>query len=85
MLIRTEYKKRIDTGYCDVMTDSLDEALKIGIEAKQNKKAISVGLVGNAGEVLPELLKRNIIPDIVTDQTSAHDMLNGYVPMGYEA
>jgi urocanate hydratase len=79
---RSRIQKRIDTGYCDVMTDKLDEALKIVLEAKQNKIAKSVGLVGNAGEVLPEILKRNIIPDILTDQTSAHDMLNGYVPMG---
>jgi urocanate hydratase len=75
-------QKRIDTGYCDVMTESLDEALNIVLEAKEKKVAKSVGLVGNAGEVLPEILKRNIIPDVVTDQTSAHDMLNGYVPMG---
>ncbi|MFI5145271.1 MAG: urocanate hydratase [Ignavibacteria bacterium] len=75
-------QKRIDTGYCDVITENLDEAIKIVLEAKQKKISKSVGLVGNAGEVLPELLKRNIIPDIVTDQTSAHDMLNGYVPMG---
>jgi len=75
-------QKRIDTGYCDVMTDSLDEALNIVLEAKEKKIAKSVGLVGNAGEVLPEILKRNVIPDVVTDQTSAHDMLNGYVPMG---
>ncbi|MCX7877049.1 MAG: urocanate hydratase [Ignavibacteria bacterium] len=74
-------RKRIDTGYCDVMTFDIDEALKIVLEAKQKKLAKSVGLVGNAGEVLPELLRRNIIPDVVTDQTSAHDMLNGYVPM----
>jgi urocanate hydratase len=75
-------QKRIDTGYCDVMTESLDEALNIVLEAKEKKIAKSVGLVGNAGEVLPEILKRNVIPDVVTDQTSAHDMLNGYVPMG---
>lgn len=75
-------QKRLDTGYCDVMTESLDEALQIVLEAKQIKTAKSVGLVGNAGEILPEILKRNIIPDVVTDQTSAHDMLNGYVPMG---
>ncbi len=79
---KSRIQKRIDTGYCDVMTDSLDEALKLVLEAKQNKKALSVGLIGNAGEVLPEILKRNILPDVVTDQTSAHDMLNGYVPMG---
>ncbi|HMS32964.1 MAG TPA: urocanate hydratase [Ignavibacteria bacterium] len=79
---KTRIQKRIDTGYCDVMTDNLDEALKLVLDSKQNKKALSVGLIGNAGEVLPELLKRNILPDVVTDQTSAHDMLNGYVPMG---
>ena len=79
---RSRIQKRIDTGYCDVMTENLDEALKLVLDAKQNKKALSVGLIGNAGEVLPEILKRNILPDVVTDQTSAHDMLNGYVPMG---
>ncbi|MBZ0204503.1 MAG: urocanate hydratase [Ignavibacteria bacterium] len=79
---RSRIQKRIETGYCDVLTDNLDEAIEIVLKARQNKVAKSVGLIGNAGEVLPELLKRNIIPDIVTDQTSAHDMLNGYVPMG---
>ena len=79
---RARIQKRIDTGYCDVITESLDEALKLVLDAKQNGKALSVGLVGNAGEILPEILKRNIIPDIITDQTSAHDVLNGYVPMG---
>lgn len=75
-------QKRIDTGYCDVMTHDLDEALHLVLEAKQTKTDKSVGLVGNAADVLPEILKRGIIPDVVTDQTSAHDMLNGYVPMG---
>lgn len=79
---KTRIQKRIETGYCDVMTEDIDEAIKLVQEAKKNKEAKSIGLVGNAGDVLPELLKRNIIPDIVTDQTSAHDMLNGYVPMG---
>ena len=79
---RKRIQKRIDTGYCDVLSDNLDEALKIVLEAKRDKKALSVGLVGNAGEILPEILKRNILPDVLTDQTSAHDMLNGYVPMG---
>ena len=59
----------------------MDEALKIVLNAKEKGEAISVGLVGNAGEIHHEILKRGIIPDIVTDQTSAHDMLNGYVPM----
>ncbi|MGK9477473.1 urocanate hydratase [Melioribacter sp. OK-6-Me] len=75
-------QKRLDTGYIDVMTYDLNEALKLVLDAREKKEALSVGLVGNAGEVLPEILKRNIIPDIVTDQTSAHDTLNGYVPMG---
>jgi urocanate hydratase len=79
---KNRIQKRIDTGYCDVMTDNLDEALSIVLKAKEKKIAKSVGLVGNAGEILPELLRRNVIPDVVTDQTSAHDMLNGYVPMG---
>ncbi|MHB8905914.1 MAG: urocanate hydratase [Melioribacteraceae bacterium] len=79
---RTRIQKRIDTGYLDVMTEDLDEALKLVLDAQKNKKALSVGLIGNAGEVLPKILERKIIPDIITDQTSAHDTLNGYVPMG---
>lgn len=79
---KSRIEKRIQTGYLDLMTDNLDEALKLVLEAKKNKTALSVGLLGNAGEVLPEILKRNIIPDVLTDQTSAHDTLNGYVPMG---
>ncbi len=74
-------QKRIDTGYLDIIAKDLDEALNLVLNAKANKEALSIGLVGNAGEVLPEILNRNIIPDIVTDQTSAHDTLNGYVPM----
>jgi len=79
---RSRAQKRIDTGYLDVLTDNLDEALNIVLNAKAKGEAISVGLIGNAGEVHPEILKRGIIPDVVTDQTSAHDTLNGYVPMG---
>jgi len=75
-------QKRIDTGYLDFLTEEIDEALDKVLNAKANKEALSVGLVGNAGEILPEILKRNIIPDVLTDQTSAHDVLNGYVPMG---
>jgi urocanate hydratase len=75
-------QKRIDTGYLDQFTDNIDEALALVLKAKTNKKPLSVGLLGNAGEILPEILKRKIIPDILTDQTSAHDTLNGYVPMG---
>ncbi|MFC2092917.1 urocanate hydratase [Bacteroidota bacterium] len=75
-------QKRIDTGYCDVMTDDLDKALKLVLEARHNRQAKSIGLIGNAGEILPEIYNRGILPDVITDQTSAHDMLNGYVPMG---
>lgn len=75
-------QKRIDTGYLDVMTDDLDEALKLVLSAKEKKEALSVGLLGNAGEILHKILEKNIIPDVLTDQTSAHDTLDGYVPMG---
>ncbi|MCK9425258.1 MAG: urocanate hydratase [Ignavibacteriaceae bacterium] len=78
---KTRLQKRIDTGYLDVISESLDEALQLVLDAKKNKKALSVGLLGNAGEILPQILIRNIIPDILTDQTSTHDTLNGYVPM----
>ncbi len=74
-------QKRLDTGYIDVLSEDLDDALKMVLEAKKKKKALSVGLVGNAGEVLPQIIQKGIIPDILTDQTSAHDTLNGYVPM----
>jgi urocanate hydratase len=79
---RTRAQKRIDTGYLDFLTDDIDEALNKVLDAKSKGIALSVGLIGNAGEVLPEILKRKIIPDVLTDQTSAHDVLNGYVPMG---
>jgi len=81
---KTRLQKRIDTGYLDVISESLDEALQLVLDAKINKKALSVGLLGNAGEILPQILERNIIPDILTDQTPAHDTLNGYVPMGID-
>lgn len=79
---RKRIEKRLETGYIDKISDNLDEALEIVLNAKKEGRAISVGLVGNAGEIHPLILKRNIIPDIVTDQTSAHDVLNGYVPAG---
>ena len=72
--------KRIKTGYLDVKIKSFDEAVKIALDSKNNKHAISIGLLGNAAELFPEFVKKGIIPDIVTDQTSAHDELNGYVP-----
>jgi urocanate hydratase len=73
-------ERRIKLKYLDKWTDNVDEALKICQEAVKKKKALSVGLLGNAATVYPELVNRHIIPDIVTDQTSAHDELNGYVP-----
>ncbi|WP_372587297.1 urocanate hydratase [Priestia megaterium] len=80
---RTRIEKRIETRYCDIVVESLDEAIKIAKEAKKEKKALSVGLVGNAAELLPQMIKRGFVPDIVTDQTSAHDPLNGYLPVGF--
>ncbi|MBI1939802.1 MAG: urocanate hydratase [Ignavibacteriales bacterium] len=79
---RSRIQKRLDTGYIDMISEDIDEALAIVLKAKEKKQALSVGLVGNAGEILSKILERNITPDIITDQTSAHDTLNGYVPMG---
>ncbi|NQU67533.1 MAG: urocanate hydratase, partial [Candidatus Marinimicrobia bacterium] len=75
-------KRRLDTQYLDTTTDDLDQALKLALDAKENGKALSIGLLGNAADVLPELVRRKIVPEVVTDQTSAHDELNGYVPHG---
>jgi urocanate hydratase len=76
-------QKRLDTGYCDKIAYHLDEALDILTGAKERGEAISVGLVGNAAEIHPELVRKGFTPDIVTDQTSAHDVLNGYYPAGF--
>ncbi|HKY05185.1 MAG TPA: urocanate hydratase [Blastocatellia bacterium] len=75
-------EKRISTGYCDHLATDLDQALRLISEARAKGEAVSVGLVGNCAEVLPELVRRGIVPDVLTDQTSAHDALNGYVPAG---
>jgi urocanate hydratase len=75
-------QRRIDTGYCDHMTDDLDQALRMAMQAKDRGEAQSIGLVGNCAEVLPELVARGITPDVLTDQTSAHDPLGGYIPAG---
>jgi len=75
-------KKRLKTGYCDFMVNNLDEALRILKNAVRKKEAVSVGLVGNCADVIPELASRGVVPDLLTDQTSAHDPLNGYVPNG---
>jgi urocanate hydratase len=75
-------QRRIETGYCDKMVETLDDALFLVCEACTQGRALSIGLVGNAAKVYPELVERGFIPDMVTDQTSAHDALNGYIPAG---
>jgi urocanate hydratase len=82
---RERIEKRIRTGYCDRLALDLDEALRICEDAVEQKRAVSVGLVGNCAEVLPEIVRRGLKVDAVTDQTSAHDPLNGYVPAGLSA
>ncbi len=78
---RNRIERKVREGYCDMMAESLDEALKLVFHAKKSGEALSIGLVGNAAEVYPELVRRGIIPDIVTDQTPAHNLLS-YVPIG---
>ena len=79
---RHRMERRLETRYLDVMYESLDEALERVTRARDRKEPLSVGLLANAADVLPELMRRNIVPDVLTDQTSAHDVLNGYVPHG---
>ncbi len=76
-------RRRVDSGYCDIMSTDLDEALDKVLAAREQKEALSIGLLGNIAEVLPELVKRDIAPDMLTDQTSAHDLYLGYIPAGY--
>ena len=73
-------RRRVETGYCDVMSEDLDEALDLLDKAEGG---LSVGLLGNIAEVMPELLRRGVVPDVITDQTSAHDLRRGYIPAGY--
>jgi len=75
-------RRRIETGYCQQMCTKLDDALKYCLSAKEKGESLSIGLVGNAADIFPEILKRGIVPEIVTDQTSAHDALYGYIPQG---
>ncbi|MFQ6616606.1 MAG: urocanate hydratase [Fidelibacterota bacterium] len=79
---RERIERRLKTGYLDTMTESLDEALRMAREARSRKEPKSIGLLANAAHVVPEFVSRKIVPDMVTDQTSAHDELNGYVPHG---
>ncbi len=76
-------QRRLETGYLDVGAASLDEAIDLAMAAKRDRRALSIGVVGNAADVFPELVRRDVEVDIVTDQTSAHDPLNGYVPAGH--
>ncbi len=73
--------RRLETNYLDTQTDSLDEAIKLAKEARNEGKARSIGLLGNAAELLPKMIEKGFIPDVLTDQTSSHDPLNGYVPV----
>jgi urocanate hydratase len=74
-------ERRLHTGYLDQMTGNVDEALRLVLDAKERRQPLSVGLVANIASVLPTLVSRGIVPDVLTDQTSAHDTLNGYVPL----
>jgi urocanate hydratase len=80
---RTRIERRVETRYCDLIAENLDEALALCEAARREERALSIGLVGNCAEVLPELVRRGVVVDVVTDQTSAHDPLNGYVPAGF--
>jgi urocanate hydratase len=75
-------RRRLETKYVDTMTASLDEALRLADAARRRRAPLSIALLGNAADILPEFVRRGIVPDVLTDQTSAHDELNGYVPNG---
>jgi urocanate hydratase len=79
---RSRIAKRVNDRYCDLLSENLDEALQLCADAVREGKALSVGLVGNCADVLPEIVRRGVQVDVITDQTSAHDPLNGYVPNG---
>jgi len=79
---KAKIERRLKTKYLDIWTDDLDEALEIASEYKSKGEPISIGLLGNAADIYPEFVRRKIIPEVVTDQTAAHDELNGYVPAG---
>src|SRR3954469_17248833 len=77
-------RRRVETGYCDTIAHTLEAALRLVEDARSKRQALSVGLVGNIADVLPELARRGIVPDILTDQTSAHDLRLGYIPAGLD-
>jgi urocanate hydratase len=76
-------RRRIENRYCDMMLDDIEEAVRVALEAKNEGEPMSIGVIGNCAETHPTLLEMGIVPDVVTDQTSAHDALNGYVPKGF--
>jgi urocanate hydratase len=78
----TRIERRVETGYCDEISGDLDHALERVLEAKEQGQALSIGLLGNVAEVLPEIVRRGVVPDVVTDQTAAHDLRVGYIPLG---
>ncbi|WP_054939119.1 urocanate hydratase, partial [Paenibacillus ihuae] len=80
---RTRIEKRIQSKYCDVLIETMEEALSLAEAARSEGRPLSIGLLGNAAELLPRMIAHGFVPDILTDQTSAHDPLNGYVPAGY--
>jgi urocanate hydratase len=75
-------QRRLETGYCDTSVENIEDALMLAKGAVESERPLSIGLIANAADIFPELIERGIIPDVVTDQTSAHDELNGYVPNG---
>ena len=75
--------RRVETGYCDEKCTGLDEAIEKALDAKEKGEALSIGLLGNVAELLPKMLKKGVVPDVLTDQTSAHDLQLGYIPAGY--
>lgn len=77
-------QRRVETGYCDESFTDLDQALERVLRAREKGEALSVGLLGNIADVLPDMVRRGIVPDVLTDQTSAHDLRVGYIPAGYD-
>ncbi len=76
-------QRRLETRYCNHLTESLDEAMALAKKAQKERRPLSIGLIGNAAQVLPEMVRQGITPDLLTDQTSAHDPLGGYIPAGF--
>jgi urocanate hydratase len=80
---QSRIRRRVETGYCDEFSSDLDRALEKVFDAREKGRALSIGLLGNVAELLPEIARRGVVPDVLTDQTSAHDLRVGYIPAGY--